>query len=237
LHVLAFLTPLIVMYEIGLLVYLSSADGSFRETISAHKSISGFLARFFTDYGAASLYLPGIAMAFVLVVWQVISRDRWRVRPGVLVGMTCESVIWMVPLLVFGLVLSMEAHRAGAVVPTPMMQGWQANLTLSVGAGLYEELLFRLVLIAALHALFHDLLTLKEPLASGLAVVGSAITFALYHDLRGVDGVFLMHRFVFFAAAGAYFGVVFLLRGFGIVVGTHAAYDIMVLVVLPALRR
>ncbi len=238
LHILVFLAPLMVLYEIGLVVYLSSSDGTFRETIRAHETLS----RFFEQFGQSSLYLPGIALAVVLIVWHIASRDRWKVRWGVAAGMGFESALWMVPLLVFGLVMSMDlnGHPKPAMMPAGLAAGfsgesWQARATLSVGAGLYEELLFRLLLVTGLHALFFDLLKLKETPACILAVVGSAVAFTIYHDVSYFGGT-PFHTVLFYTVAGGYFGVVFLLRGFGIVVGTHAAYDIMVLVVMPLLR-
>ncbi len=235
LHILVFLAPLMVLYEVGLVFYLSSADGSFRETIRAHETLS----RFFEQFGQSSLYLPGIALTVVLIVWHLASRDPWRVRWGTVAGMGFESVLWMVPLLVFGLVMSMDldGHPKPAMMAGAGMSGesWQARATLSVGAGLYEELLFRLLLVTGLHALFFDLLKLKETPACVLAVIGSAVAFTIYHDVSFFGGT-PFHTVLFYTVAGGYFGVVFLLRGFGIVVGTHAAYDIMVLVVMPLLR-
>ncbi len=38
---------------------------------------------------------------------------------------------------------------------------------------------------------------------------------------------------VFFFAAGLYFGALYIARGFGIVAGVHACYDLAVLVVIP----
>lgn len=235
LHILVFLAPLMVVYEVGLAFYLSSSDGSFRETIRAHQTLS----RFFEQFGQTSLYLPGIALAVVLIVWHLTSRDRWRVRWGVAAGMGFESALWMVPLLVFGLVMSMDlnGHDKAAMMSSAGMGGesWQARATLSVGAGLYEELLFRLLLVTGLHALFFDLLKIKETPACALAVIGSAVAFTLYHDVSYFGGT-PFHTVLFYTVAGGYFGIVFLVRGFGIVVGTHAAYDIMVLVVMPLLR-
>ena len=228
LHSLVFLLPLVLLYEVGLVVYLSSPDGTLRETILAQRT----LAQLFEMFGSGSLYLPGVLLVVMLAVWQVTSKAPWRVRPSVVGGMACESVLWMVPVLVLGLITSMKlsGHAAMAVAGEGAPHGWQANVVLSVGAGLYEEMLFRLLLITVLHMVMHDLLKLGEGAASALAVLGSAVAFTLYH---GVGWGSPPSHLFFYTAAGAYFGVVFLMRGFGIVVGAHAAYDIMALVVIP----
>lgn len=241
LHILAFLLPLVVLYELGLVLFLSSPDGAFRETILAHKTLD----RFFSQFGATKFYLPGIALVVVLLIWHLTKREPWKVRLSVLVGMAAESVLWMLPLLVLGMVLSMDLTRgvsggAGGVPAAMVLAGgdvaesWQAKVTLSIGAGLYEELLFRLVLVTGLHFVTFDIIRMKEPAASIIAVAGGAIAFAVYHNVSFVNDP--VSASAFYVAAGLYFGLVFMLRGFGVVVGCHAAYDLMALVIIPVLR-
>src|SRR5690606_28441143 len=109
---------------------------------------------------------------------------------------------------------------------------WQARLTISIGAGLYEELLFRMIAIAALHLVFVDLARLSESMGRVLAVGLSAAAFAVYHDLSSSGGALDPARVLFFLCAGVYFGAIYLWRGFGIVVAVHALYDVLVLVLL-----
>ncbi len=66
-----------------------------------------------------------------------------------------------------------------------------------------------------------------------IAVVVSAAAFTAYHPLRDATGAFSMPRVTFYLLAGLYFGAVYVVRGFGIVVGVHAFYDIMVVSMLP----
>src|SRR5690606_17654676 len=103
-------------------------------------------------------------------------------------------------------------------------------LTLSIGAGIYEELLFRMILIAAIHFVLVDALRFKAQTGGVVAVLVSAVAFALYHDLSGSD---LSARFAAYFAAGVFFGALYLGRGFGLVVAAHALYDVAVLVLLP----
>ena len=74
LHVLVFLLPLVIAYEIGSALYLSGAGGAPAETIRATK----ILSRFFESFGAAGLYLPGVALVAVLLIWHVLERRPWR---------------------------------------------------------------------------------------------------------------------------------------------------------------
>ncbi|MGD9688159.1 MAG: CPBP family glutamic-type intramembrane protease [Phycisphaerales bacterium] len=120
---------------------------------------------------------------------------------------------------------------------------WQARVTIAIGAGIYEEMLFRLVGMAAVHFVARDLLQARELTARAIAVGVTAVAFAAYHDVGamgggagGVGGVMpraeQLAALGFYCAAGVYFGVIYLTRGFGIVVAAHAVYDVLALVVL-----
>lgn len=235
LHVLVFLLPLIIAYEVGSALYLYDAEQGVFETIRAHEQLMRVLGAF----GSSAVFLPGILLVVVLVVWHLLSRDPWKLRPGVLGGMLVESALWALPLLVLGaMVQRVSGEALSAAGAAALAQNGQiiedaptlAKLTLAVGAGLYEELLFRLFGIAAIHFILVDLLRMKTRPGMVAAVVLSAVAFALYHDaafLSGWGGLDLQ-RTAFLTIAGVYLGGVFVFRGFGIVVAAHAIYDIVV---------
>src|SRR5262249_13775768 len=96
-----------------------------------------------------------------------------------------------------------------------------------VGAGLYEEMLFRLLLFTALLAA----LTFAEvPRRLGilLAALASALLFAGAHNFGAPEREFQSSLFLFRACAGFCFAWIFCIRGFGIAVGAHAGYDVLV---------
>jgi membrane protease YdiL (CAAX protease family) len=232
LHILIFLAPLVIAYEIGAAVYLAGGAGGVAEDIRAHR----LLADFFEAFGVGGFYLPGIALVVVLLVWQVISRNPWRIRRGTVGGMLLESIVWTFPLLVLAqLFASAQAPAddapplAASIIAQAPPGGattledlpLAARATIAIGAGLYEELLFRLVAIAFLHLLLADALGVPSRWADILSIFGAAIAFAAYHDDPS--------NFVFYAVAGVYFGALFIFRGFGIAVAVHAIYDLVAL--------
>lgn len=232
LHILIFLCPVLAAYEVGAVVYLSGPGGEAR-TIAAW----GMLARFFEAFGAVGLHLPAALLITVLLIWHVLRRDRWTIHPLALVGMAMESCIWTVPLTMLAMVLVSQAGPAPALIQPADAGGilalpWQARLTISSGAGLYEELLFRMIGIAACHALLVDVIRLPERPGAVLSVVIPAVAFALYHQLPSGGGVELWSAAGFYFISGLFFGALYLTRGFGIVVATHALYDILALVVI-----
>lgn len=237
LHVLVFLLPLVLLYEAGSAVYLTKEALGMGRVIRAERILSSF----FELFGVGGLYLPGFLLVAVLLIWHILNRSPWRIRWVVPAWMVVESVFWMLPLLVIGqMVFRMMggtptmAAGADGVEPAATLASLSigARATIAVGAGLYEELLFRLVAIAAVHAIAADLLKIRDAVAKTAAVFISAAAFALYHDVWLGSGGIDAARLAIFMLAGLYFGTVFVLRGFGIVVAVHVLYDLIVLLLL-----
>ena len=98
-------------------------------------------------------------------------------------------------------------------------------VVLSVGAGVYEELAFRVVAFAILGLVLVDGLGLRKGWATVGTIGLSAVLFSLYH-YWGPEA-FHLQTFVFRTLAGIFFGVLYIYRGIGITVATHAIYDVL----------
>jgi membrane protease YdiL (CAAX protease family) len=108
-----------------------------------------------------------------------------------------------------------------------------ADIVTGIGAGIYEELLFRLILICAIMLLLQDVIGVNQHTAVIIAVLVSAGLFGAHHHIDFLTGranqgdLFDWSKFAFRTAAGVYFAALFAIRGFGITAGTHAFYDII----------
>jgi len=108
-----------------------------------------------------------------------------------------------------------------------------ANIVTGIGAGIYEELVFRLILICILMLLLQDVLRLDHKNSIVLSVLISAALFSAHHHIDFFSGQpnaidpFNFTRFAFRTIAGIYFAILFAFRGFGITAGTHAFYNII----------
>ena len=226
LQMLVFLAPLIIAYELGLISVLSSESGIY--TNKAHAS----LLALFDAFGIAPAV--GFLVVVVLLIWHVLNRDPWTIRWGVVGGMAVESIVLVLPLLVMGQLIgdALTAPGAGGAWTLEDLTLWQ-RIAISIGAGVYEELVFRMLLIAVLHTLFVDVLKATPWIGAVIAVAVSAAAFTWYHDLEGANGHVSARKVAFFAAAGVYFGVLYVTRGFGVAVGVHAAYDVVTVLSLP----
>ncbi len=223
LQCLVFLLPMVVAYELGMVLLHGNVPDYQRPALAAKQ----LLQWFFSLFGATGFYLPGAALIIVLLAWQLASRHPWKVTGGVFFGMAGESILLAIPLLVLNQWIPVlqglgnvpgEATGAGASLD---------NLLLSVGAGLYEELVFRLIIITVVTMLLVDVVRFRQITGVAGAVILSSLLFAAHHYHPIGADPWSSKDFAFRAAAGAYLAAVFVLRGFGLAVGCHVIYDVM----------
>ncbi|MCS7034394.1 MAG: CPBP family intramembrane metalloprotease [Phycisphaerae bacterium] len=208
--------PLIVVYEVGIRWY-AHASGS---EVQAQIAASALMRRFFLWFGATGTMLPALAVIGILLAWHIARNDPWTIRPILYMGMVLESAILTAPLIALGMALPTSFPLMG-------LDGPSINLMLlGLGAGVYEELVFRLIGLTFLNFLLADVLRWSARPALIGSVALSSIAFALYH-YWGYEA-FQWRSMVFRTLAGIYFAILFLTRGFGISVGVHATYDIFV---------
>ena len=103
-----------------------------------------------------------------------------------------------------------------------------APLMLSLGAGLYEELLFRVILVGCLAWAGRRLLGWPPGVAGTVAVLVGAAVFSLFHYMGPFGDRFGAYSFLFRALMGVFFSALYVTRGFGITAWTHALYDVFV---------
>lgn len=234
LETLAFLVPMLACYELGLMDWLRRGVGTL--TNKAHGGVVGLFTLFGVraeDLGLPLLSLPAAGLVLTLLAWQVIGRFGWSLRLRSVAGMYVESVALAAPLLPLGMIAARGSERA-VVAAAGELQAMDAltRLSMALGAGIYEELVFRMAIMGALHILLADVAGWRGARAWVPAMVVSAVLFTLYHPLRLADGGFDAWKAGFLLLAGAWFGTLHHWRGFGIAAGTHAAYDVAALLLM-----
>jgi membrane protease YdiL (CAAX protease family) len=108
---------------------------------------------------------------------------------------------------------------------------WNSRLMLSLGAGLYEELFFRVILVSGLAAGARIVLGFGQRTASLLAVIVGAFVFSAFHYIGPYGDPLELQSFTFRMLSGLAFSGLYVLRGFGITAWTHALYDSFLLLV------
>jgi hypothetical protein len=167
----------------------------------------------------------------VVLVWRDVRRSG-RVQPRFFWFMLGESVLYA---LVFGVV---AATLTGVLLPFMVVGGLGAEvegipgftlpvqLMISLGAGIYEELLFRVLLVSGLTLLATRLFRWQGTRVGVFAVVTAALIFAAFHYIGPYGEPLALGSFTYRAVAGLLFSGLYVLRGFGITAWTHALYDV-----------
>ncbi len=178
-----------------------------------------------------------LAIGMALVTSLVVLGRGHSLRLTRFLGIAIEAIIYAVAMR---LVASSVVGRLKLDnLPTQAVASVQnspfAGIVLSMGAGFYEELAFRVCLFAVLGRLVW-LACFATPLPFvrflfwlGWAVFSSAV-FSAWHHVGSFGEPFTLQAFVFRWVSGLAFTVIFALRGFAPAVWTHALYDIWVLV-------
>jgi hypothetical protein len=205
--------PLVVLYNLGVIMSgWSALNGADLVTLT--------LLRWIGREGWV-IFQAVLAVSFVGAIAYLRHKGQfhWRYFAPLLI----ESSVYAVSMGTLILSIMAEVSLLG---PSPS-PGVLEALTVSAGAGVHEELLFRLALIPlGTRALVRGA-EVSPTLGATLAVVASSILFSLAHYL-GPES-FEVFSFVYRSLAGLLFALLFLLRGFAVAVYTHFLYDVYVM--------
>jgi hypothetical protein len=223
---LTFALPLLIGYEV-LARLLSGPDGS-----GVRNGADVLLKSLFILLGGQhgltlfALVLLGTGTALVI-------RDRKKNGPiegRYFLGMAVEAVCYAV---LFGLVTSLLTglllHGASALALGPLdQQSFPTRVMVSLGAGVYEELLFRVLIVGALARMAAGLFHWTPFGAGAFATLTGAVIFSVFHYIGPLGDTPDLISFTFRTVAGLLLSALYLLRGFGITAWTHALYDVLV---------
>lgn len=227
-YALLFAAPLLLLYEALGFALAGSAAGGIRNGADVLLKSAFLVLGGHTGLALFGVLLVGTA---AWLVWRDWRRAR-ELRPKLFAAMLAESVVYA---LLFGGVTS----RLTAALLQPLAIGGTGfdlptQLMVSLGAGLYEELLFRVLLVGALFALLTRRAAWPTWLAGTVATLVGALVFSAFHYVGPYGDPFELGSFTFRAVAGVLFSGLYLARGFGIAAWTHALYDVFLTLVLAA---
>ncbi len=227
---LVFVVPILAAYELGVL-----AQGPAAARNGADVWLRGLL----DTLGFGQYFLLPTLIVAVLLGWHHTTRQPWRVSRATLITMAVEcaglSVCLWIVLQVQGVLMQM-AVGGGATAAISHSTADRLGFVVGyLGAGVYEELLFRLLLLPA-SALALAGLGLSKTASLAVAAITTSVVFAAAHYVGPYGEPLELFTLLFRFLAGLFFCTLFVTRGFGIAAGTHAGYDILVGVLLAAPR-
>jgi Type II CAAX prenyl endopeptidase Rce1-like len=224
-----FALPLLIAYEA-----LAAALAGPRSSSQVRNGADVLLKEAFIAVAGRNGPLIFIAAVVGVGIWFIardIKRTGQGVRPLVFGAMMAESIALAA---IFGVVIGTltvkllgSLHVLSMMAPTSQIaaMSWSTRLMLSLGAGLYEELLFRVLLVSALAAGARIVFGLSTRGAGVFATIVGALIFSAFHYIGPYGDPFRLTSFTFRAISGVAFSALYLTRGFGITAWTHSLYD------------
>jgi len=219
---LLFALPLLAVYEAGVLLF----RGDLNAAAVLLKSPISWLRHHPTellDRNPMLVVNGAIMVAALVAAWRL--RRIGALHAGTFGGMFVESCAYALllgPAALFPLTGSFRLARFA-----PHLDGWLLGLVTASGAGFYEELLFRFMLLGGVFVLARKVGRLGAFGAGALGLVLSGAIFSAAHFLSPGESPDL-GLFLYRLGAGMLLGFIFLVRGFGIAAWTHALYDFYV---------
>ena len=215
-----FTLPLFFLYEVNIL-FLSWDD------ILVVRNGADFLMRNILEsfdiyglYGLGLVFFLGLLVTYIFFIKE---DQQQEVNVNFLFIMLAESMLWSVVL--YFLLFKFMVLLMNQVGKTILQQ-----VTLAIGAGIYEEFLFRVLLIAGLSGILGFVFMWDKTFKNIIAVVLSAGIFSAFHFMGEYGDFFSMELFLIRFFAGLILGVLYMYRGFGITAYTHSIYDLIVLI-------
>lgn len=220
---LLFLMPWLLIY---LLCWWSVGEGVETQAAVSLRSLLRLLGR-------RGLFIVTIATCLGLCVLVLRRLRAATADAAVFPGMMIEGIAYgallegaatvLTRLLPLGRWLHIGLFRGSSALETVR------NLGIAVGAGIFEEVLFRGILCWGLFRLLKDVLGADKWSSGTIAVVVSAFLFSAYHHWGAGGEPWDALRFTFRFHAGVLLGTIFLTRGLGIAAFAHGFYDALVL--------
>jgi hypothetical protein len=223
---LLFAFPLLLLYEAGAAWLARAVENCLRNGADV-LLLSVLAAGGIQGTGA---FAGVLIIAALIVILLERRRQKIPMRPALFAGMAMESVIYAILFgAVVGTLTQWVLEGAGfrlAIQENPMSAlPMRDAVVLSLGAGIYEELAFRVIIVGGLFAVFRAS-GLREKRSGIFAAVLAALLFSAFHYIGPYGDAWALPSFLFRALAGLAFSVLFLVRGFGVTAWTHALYDI-----------
>jgi len=220
--------PLFIIYQLGILLSRGLNGVDF---VTA--SLVELCER---DLGNYLVILSGMLLAYAAIL--LLLRQRETFDPKAFVPVLAESTFYAVSM---GSIILFVMHRFVELVPGLSVGGQLAAalaeglsfldvIVISAGAGLHEELIFRLIGVGGLSWLLAGVMGEKQAWISALVV--SSLVFSLAHHVGPHGEAFVFAAFVYRTLAGVFFALIYQVRGLAVAVWTHAIYDVYVLAVI-----
>jgi len=164
--------------------------------------------------------------AFSYVIYRDTVQGNKHVSTLYFFFMTIESIIYA--FILGPLVAKLTSELLYSKLSTISGISIKEQLVVSLGAGIYEEFVFRFLLVSFFIYIFTKIKGFPKYASVGFAVIWASLFFSGFHYIGAYSYTFHISTFMFRFLAGIVLSLLYYFRGFGVVVYVHTFYDILI---------
>ena len=210
-----FIFPLFILYELIAFFKFNSSDFVIRNTADI---IFRDIIRYFTDNILLVQFFL-IMLFFIYSIYSSTERSSYKFKIKYMPLIYMEGYIYG-----FLLVFILNGFDVFDKISYLFYEDYILSFYLCLGAGIWEEILFRFILFNILLYLLSFIID-KNLIVLLLSIFISSSVFSLFHYIGSFGDVFTLYSFIIRFVGGVYLSIVYYYRGLGIAMFTHFIYD------------
>ena len=214
-----FTIPLFLIYELGIIL------NSNESIISMRNGADVLLRQILSFFGLNGIYWLGLVFFVAYLITFFFHKSKMKqneINIIYLFIMIIESFCWANLIYLFmSNIHILLMNPTGSII--------LQKVTLAIGAGIYEEFLFRVILILLLSQIIKFIFKWSSNFSRMVAMIISAGIFSSFHFLGEYGDYFSFNIFMIRFFAGIFLGMIYFKRGFGIVAWSHSIYDLIII--------
>ena len=196
------------------------------DTFAIRNGADVFIRQLFVGFGGHAELVYGLFLLIIML--SIMYKNRKVIKDGqlkfsILFYMLIESMVWSLGFIV---IMNITENLLLSILKRNIIS---EQFYLAIGAGIWEELVFRVGLIGIILIFMTRVVGYNGVFAALLAIIISSVVFSLFHYLGPFSENFAYKSFYLRTLAGMFLGALYLFRGFGITVYTHIFYDMAII--------
>jgi hypothetical protein len=215
-----FVLPMVFLYELMCWLHFSELEFQIRNGADV------FIRQLFICFDQHSELVYSLTLLFIYIMIMYFNRDvidKGGLKISFLLLMLLESFVWCI---IFILLMGLSEKNLLSILGRNIMP---EQFYLSIGAGIWEEILFRVGVIGLINYVINYTLGYNQLFTIIIAILSSAILFSLFHYIGELGDIFTFRNFYLRTFAGIILGTLYIFRGFGITAYTHIFYDMAII--------
>ena len=218
-----FVGPLWLLYQVLAYQLNHGFGGNFRTGIDI------LFAASLRQVGISSAIAAGIP-AVLVVLYLLPSKHRAsisEIRLRDFGFILLESLIYA---LIFGLCVGKLTELLLSIAGIEFDREKVAGLVVNLGSGVYEEFLFRVVLLSGVVYFLQRVNAVRQIWPRYVvAILLTSMLFAAFHYLKIFGEAVTLESFLFRFFAGLVFSLMFICRGYGVTAYAHSFYNVFLM--------